>query len=111
MIDPRDAATTADERGELFGVHMPELQLEPDDYRAGLRAAHLGPGEQYLELGSGHGRGLVIAVKEFAAQAQGVEYLEDAYERSEEAARNLGIEDRVRLVRDDLRQFAPTHLV
>jgi len=108
MIDPRDGTTTADERGELFGVHIPELQLDPEDYRAGLRAAHLGPGEQYLELGSGHGRGLVIAVKEFAARATGVEYLEDAIGRAEEAARSLGIEDRVRLVRDDLRQFDPT---
>lgn len=62
--DPRDPSTTAELRGELFGVHIPELQLSIADYRGGLAAAKLTADERYLELGSGHGRGLVLAAGE-----------------------------------------------
>lgn len=106
--DWRDPSTTAELRGELFGVHIPELQLSVDDYRAGLAAAKLGAGEHYLELGSGHGRGLVVAAAEFGAHATGVEYLEDAIERARRAADKAGVGDRVELLRDDLRRVDPT---
>lgn len=108
MSDERDSTTTAELRGELFGVHIPELQLSEDDYRAGLRAAELENGERYLELGSGHGRGLVIAAAEFGAHATGVEYLEDAIERARRSAERAGVGDRVELLRDDLRRVDPT---
>lgn len=104
----RDPSTTAELRGELFGVHIPELQLSVDDYRAGLAAAKLAEGERYLELGSGHGRGLVVAAAEFGARATGVEYLEDAIARARRAADKAGVADRVELVRDDLRRIDPT---
>jgi SAM-dependent methyltransferase len=101
--------TTSDEQeGELFGVHIPELQLDPDEYRAGFRAAQLTDGERYLELGSGHGNGLIIAAREFGATAVGIEYLDDAIERARAAARRAGIEDRVELIREDLRRIEPT---
>jgi SAM-dependent methyltransferase len=102
--DPR---STADDRGELFGVHIPELQLADDEYRAAFKAAGLTQGERYLELGSGHGRGLIIAAAEFGAVAVGVEYLEDAIERTRRAAADAGVSERVQLVRDDLRRIAP----
>lgn len=108
MSEARDSTTTAELRGELFGVHIPELQLAEDDYRAGLRAAGLSRGERYLELGSGHGRGLVVAAAEFGAHATGVEYLEDAIERARRAADRAGVGDRVELLRDDLRRVDPT---
>ena len=104
----RDASTTAELRGELFGVHIPELQLPVEEYRAGLAAADLAEGERYLELGSGHGRGLVVAAEEFGAHATGVEYLEDAIERARAAAERAGVADRVEVMRDDLRRVDPT---
>ena len=103
MTDERDATTTAELRGELFGVHIPELQLGVDDYRAGMRAARLTSGERYLELGSGHGHGIVIAALEFGARATGVEYLDDALERTRTAAAKAGVEERIELLHADLR--------
>lgn len=104
-VDPGpDALTTSDERGELFGVHIPELQLPAEEYRGGMRAAALAEGEHYLELGSGHGLGLVMAASEFGADAHGIEYLEDAIERALRAAEKAGVADRVEIVRDDLRR-------
>ncbi|MCW2925652.1 MAG: methylase family protein [Thermoleophilia bacterium] len=102
-----DSSTTAELRAELFGVHIPELQLSPEEYRAGLQAAGLAPGERYLELGSGHGHGLLIAATEFGALATGVEYLDDAVERTRRAAERAGVADRVHLLHDDLRRVDP----
>ncbi|MCW2973404.1 MAG: ribosomal protein methyltransferase [Thermoleophilia bacterium] len=105
--------TTAEARDELFGVHIPELQLPLADYRAGLGAAGLAAGEYYLELGSGHGHGLVIAAREFEADAHGVEYLEDAITTALARAVKAGVVDRVDIVRDDVRRtsFAPADVV
>ncbi len=109
VTDPsRDSSTTAELRGELFGVHVPELQLPADEYRAAFAAADLQPGERYLELGSGHGVGLVIAASQFGANATGVEYLDDAIERARHAAQREGVSDRVTLLHEDLRRVDPT---
>lgn len=109
MTDPwRDPSTTAELRGELFGVHIPELQLAVADYRSGLAAADLSDGDRYLELGSGLGRGLVVAAAEFGAHATGVEYLVDAIAQATRAAEKAGVSDRVEIVRDDLRRIDPT---
>src|SRR5262249_47179993 len=43
-----DSTTTAELRDELFGVHIPELQLPIEEYRAGLDAAGLHEDERYL---------------------------------------------------------------
>lgn len=96
--------TTSDEDGELFGVHIPELQLSIDDYRAGIAAAGLAADEYYLELGSGHGIGLVVAAREFEADAHGVEYLDDAIARAYERAERAGVRDRIDIVRGDVRR-------
>jgi SAM-dependent methyltransferase len=105
--------TTADEREELFGVHIPELQLSASDYEQGMTAADLKPGELYLELGSGHGRGLVIAARDFEARAHGVEYLEDAIERSWRAVDRANVRELVEIERGDVRRarFAQADVV
>lgn len=91
---------------DLFGVHIPELQLELGDFREALAAASLQPGETYLELGCGHGRGLVMAASEFEARAIGVDYLPDALQRARRLATKAGVE--VELVQDDLMRYDPT---
>lgn len=103
MTSERDSTTTAELRGELFGVHIPELQLPIEEYRAGLAAARLTASDRYVELGSGHGRGLVLAAREFGARATGVEYVDDAITRALASATKAGVADRVEIVRTDLR--------
>jgi len=90
----------------MFGVHIPELQLPDDAFRDAFRAAGLQPGELYLELGSGHGRGLVIANVEFDAIAKGVEYLPDAIQRSFDLATERGAT--VGIERADLMEVDPS---
>lgn len=55
----------------LYG--LPSVPTHPDRIRAALRLADLKPGEAFFDLGCGDGRTLVIAAKEFGAQATGIE--------------------------------------
>jgi SAM-dependent methyltransferase len=55
----------------LYG--LPSVPTHPDRIRAALHLADLKPGEAFFDLGCGDGRTLVIAAKEFGAQATGIE--------------------------------------
>jgi ribosomal protein L11 methylase PrmA len=52
---------------------LPPLSAGSNRIRAALRMAELQPGETLVDLGSGHGGVLVIAAREFGANAVGVE--------------------------------------
>lgn len=55
----------------LYG--LPPVTTRRERIRAALQLANLQPGETLYDLGSGHGRVLVIAAKEFDANAVGIE--------------------------------------
>jgi SAM-dependent methyltransferase len=55
----------------LYG--LPSVPTRRDRIRKALRLADLKPGEAFYDLGAGDGRTLVIAAKEFEAQATGIE--------------------------------------
>lgn len=74
-----------------FGAHIPEVQLPHSVFRDAMELAGLQLGEVYYEPGSGHGRGLVIAAKEFGAKAVGVEILADANATALAAARKADV--------------------
>ena len=54
-------------------IASPYLGTPKDKIRRGLDIASLKPGESFLDLGSGDGRSLIIAAKEYQAQATGFE--------------------------------------
>ena len=55
----------------LYG--LPSVPTRRDRVRAALRLADLRPGEAFYDLGAGAGRTLVIAAREFGANATGIE--------------------------------------
>jgi precorrin-6B methylase 2 len=55
----------------LYG--LPSVPTRRERVRAALRLADLRPGEAFFDLGAGDGRTLVIAAREFGAQATGIE--------------------------------------
>src|SRR5215475_16135131 len=68
-----------------------------------LRLAHVGPGDVVYDLGSGDGRIVIAAVKEFgAARGVGVELDAVRIREANESARRAGIADRVEFRREDL---------
>ena len=55
----------------LYG--LPSRPTDPDRIRKALRSANLQPNELLYDLGAGDGRVLLIAAKEFGANAVGIE--------------------------------------
>lgn len=67
-----------------------------------LTLAELKPGEVFFDLGSGDGRSVVIAAKEFGARAVGVELREDLAEKALNLIYEEGLQDRATIIHDDI---------
>ncbi|KUO87484.1 MAG: RNA methyltransferase [Thermoproteus sp. JCHS_4] len=63
-----------------------------------LQLARVRPGEVLYDLGSGDGRIVIMAAKEFGAYAYGVEIRKDLYEQSSAKIRDLGLEGRAKIL-------------
>ncbi|MEZ0248787.1 MAG: class I SAM-dependent methyltransferase [Thermoproteus sp.] len=63
-----------------------------------LQLARVRPGEVLYDLGSGDGRIVIMAAKEFGAYAYGIEIRKDLYEQSTAKIRDLGLEGRARII-------------
>jgi tRNA A58 N-methylase Trm61 len=73
----------------------------------------LKPGEAFYDLGAGDGRTVVMAAQEFGARAVGVELREDLAKKALSTIHELGIQDRVTIVQDDMFKIdlAPANVV
>jgi hypothetical protein len=67
-----------------------------------LRHADVGPSDFVIDLGSGDGRIVLTAAKVFGARGFGVEIKDELVTRSNEAAKNEGLADRVKFIKQDL---------
>jgi hypothetical protein len=67
-----------------------------------LKIAEVGPDDFVIDLGSGDGRIVLTAAKVYGARGFGVEIKPDLVQRSNEAAQELGIADRVKFMAQDL---------
>jgi len=76
---------------------LPSRQTSPDRIRAALKLANLQPDELLYDLGSGDGRVIVIAAREFGARAVGIEIgpVQRAFSRLKVLYN--GVSDRVRI--------------
>jgi tRNA G37 N-methylase Trm5 len=67
-----------------------------------LRLANVHPGDHVIDLGSGDGRIVILAAKQFGATGLGVEIDPRLVEVSRRNAREAGVADRVDFVQQDL---------
>lgn len=76
---------------------LPSRPTSPDRIRAALKLANLQPDELLYDLGSGDGRVIVIAAREFGARAVGIEIgpVQRAFSRLKVLYN--GVSDRVRI--------------
>jgi hypothetical protein len=81
------------------GPYVPSPQSVVSDM---LRYADVGPGDFLIDLGSGDGRIVLTAAKVFGARGFGVEIKDDLVKKSNEAAKNEGLADRVKFLKQDL---------
>jgi len=74
-----------------------------------LTLADLKPGETFYDLGAGDGRTVIMAAQEFGARAVGVELREDLAKKALSTVHELGIQDRVTIVQEDIFSVNITH--
>ena len=67
-----------------------------------LTLAQLRPGEVLYDLGAGDGKPVIVAAEEFGARAIGIELREDLARRTMKKVYDLGIQDRVKIINEDL---------
>lgn len=93
-------AAVAQEIRFSFDVpYVPTPQVVVDEM---LKMANVGPQDFVMDLGSGDGRIVVTAAKKFGARGLGVELDFHLVIQSEESARQVGVEDRVKFLQQDL---------
>jgi tRNA A58 N-methylase Trm61 len=67
-----------------------------------LILAQLKPGEVFFDLGTGDGRAVIMAAKDFGARAVGVELREDLVKKALSSVYEQGLQDRVTIVNGDM---------
>ena len=81
----------------------PHVPTSEDVVRKMLQFAELKIGEQLYDLGSGDGRIIIMAAKEFGAKATGVELRDDLVQHTKKRIEELGL-THVEVVHGDLMQ-------
>lgn len=67
-----------------------------------LVMAELRAGDVFFDLGSGDGRTVIMAVKDFGARAVGVELREDLAKKALSSIYEMGLQDRITIVNGDM---------
>lgn len=81
----------------------PYVPSQPDVVRRMLELAQVSKDDVVFDLGCGDGRILISAVKDFGAKkAVGYEMRRDLYQRNLEKIKNEDLEDRIKVINDDL---------
>lgn len=82
---------------EVPFVPTPQTVVE-----AMLKLAQVRAGDVVMDLGSGDGRIVITAARQFGAEGVGIEYDETLIARATEAAAKAGVADRVRFLKQDI---------
>ena len=83
----------------------PHVPTAEDVVRKMLELAGLKSGERLYDLGSGDGRIIIMAARDFGAQAIGVELRDDLVQFTRKKIEEFGLVDRVKVVHGDLMQM------
>lgn len=84
------------------GADAPFLVTPPEVVDQMLKLARVGPGDVVYDLGSGDGRLVIAAARDFRARGVGVEIDPKLVAQSREYARRAGVEPRVTFLEQDL---------
>jgi len=80
----------------------PYVPTPPQVIQRMLRLAELRAGEVFFDLGSGDGRTVIMAAKEFGARTVGVELREDLAKKALSTIYELSLQDRITIVNGDM---------
>jgi len=83
-------------------ARVPDVRTPPPIVRAMLDLAGVTPDDVVYDLGSGDGRIVIAAAREFGARGVGIEIDPSLVAQSRATIRRLGLDERVRIVEQDL---------
>jgi len=89
---------------KMYHYLVPFVSTPENVARFMLKLAEVKPGEIVYDLGSGDGRILVIAAKEFGARGVGIEIRKDLVEESLRRIKSLGLEGAIKIIHGDFFQ-------
>lgn len=98
------AAALAQAQGNETFVYDPYVPTPQAIVERMLALAEVGAGDLVIDLGSGDGRVVITAAREFGARAIGVEIDRSLVAEAEAAARAQGVSDRVHFIARDLHE-------
>src|SRR5713226_1250 len=84
------------------GVEVPDVRTPPEVVVEILRLARVGPGDTVYDLGSGDGRIVIAAARDFGARGVGIELDPDLVTESARNARRAGVGERTRFFLQDI---------
>ena len=84
------------------GVEVPDVRTPPEVVVEILRLAGVGPADTVYDLGSGDGRIVIAAARDFGARGVGLELDPDLVAESIRNARRAGVAERTRFVLQDI---------
>ena len=91
------SAISQEGKGDVVYVPTPQVVVE-----SMLNMAKLGPQDYLIDLGSGDGRMVVTAARQFGARALGVDLDQQLLQLARETARLSGVAERARFVEQNL---------
>ncbi len=84
------------------GVEVPDVRTPPEVVTEILRLARVGPDDVVYDLGSGDGRIVIAAARDFGARGVGIELDPDLVAESLRNARRARVADRTRFLQQDI---------
>jgi len=84
------------------GVEVPDVRTPPEVVTEILRLARVGPDDVVYDLGSGDGRIVIAATRDFGARGVGIELDPDLVAESLRNARRARVADRTRFLQQDI---------
>jgi hypothetical protein len=93
---------TENQRGEPALFLAPFVATPTPVVRQMLILAELQPGEVLYDLGSGDGRAVIMAAKDFGAKSVGVELRDDLTKRALDSIENLNLAEKTEILQRDI---------
>ena len=84
------------------GVEVPDVRTPPEVVVEILRLARVGPDDVVYDLGSGDGRIVIAAARDFGARGVGIELDPDLVTESEKNAGGARVAERTRFLKQDI---------
>jgi len=96
------ATSQQETTGDYLEKIVPFVPTPLDVVQRMLEIAKVGPDDLVYDLGSGDGRIVIMAAQKFGARAVGVELDPDLFKQSSERVKELGLEEKVTILHENM---------